>query len=64
MTDANLVLGYLDPVNFLGGKESLDAAQAEDALKRHIGRPLGFSAVEAAYGVSKVVSTSIARESG
>ena len=60
VTDANLVLGYLDPANFLGGRETLDPTLAEDALERRIGQPLGLAAVEAAYGVSKVVSTSIA----
>ncbi len=60
VTDANLVLGYLDPANFLGGKETLNLGLAEDALESHVAQPLGLSTVEAAYGVSRVVSTSIA----
>ncbi len=60
VTDANLALGYLDPAHFLGGREALDVALAEDVLERQIAQPLGLSTAEAAYGVSKVVSTSIA----
>ena len=60
VTDANLVLGYLDPDNFLGGKATLDAALAEKAVREHIGAPLSLSAVEAAYGIHQVVSTAMA----
>ncbi|MDP6550329.1 MAG: hydantoinase/oxoprolinase family protein, partial [Dehalococcoidia bacterium] len=60
VTDANLTLGYLNPANFLGGKAQLDAKLAEEALDRHVARPLGLSTVEAARGVSRVVSTTIA----
>ena len=60
VTDANLVLGYLDPDNFLGGRAALDRSLAETALEERIARPLGFSTVEAAYGVSRLVSTAIA----
>ena len=60
VSDANLVLGYLDPQNFLGGRASLDAAIAEKALEESIAGPLGISTVEAAYGVRRLVSTAIA----
>ena len=60
VTDANLVLGYLDPQNFLGGRAALDVSLAERALDEGIARPLGLSTVEAAYGVSRLVSTAIA----
>ena len=60
VTDANLALGYLDPGNFLGGEAKLDRDLAEKALAQHIGEPLGLSTVEAAHGVSRVVSTAIA----
>ncbi len=59
VTDANLVLGHLDPDNFLGGRARLSRELAEKALKEHIAKPLGLSAVEAAYGVSRLVSTTI-----
>ena len=60
VTDANLVLGFLDPDNFLAGKARLDRHLAEQALHEHVAIPLGFSTVEAAYGVHQVVSTTMA----
>ena len=60
VTDANLVLGYLDPQNFLGGRAELNADFAEKAMEERIAGPLGISTVEAAYGVSRLVSTAIA----
>ena len=60
VTDASLALGYLDPANFLGGRANLDADAAEMALAEHVGTPLGLSSVEAAYGVYKVVCTTMA----
>ena len=63
VTDANLVMGYLDPDNFLGGAAKLDPALAEDAVSKHIAEPLGLSTVEAAYGVHEVISTAMAEGS-
>ena len=60
VTDANLMLGYLDPDNFLGGKEPLRRELAEKALAERIGGPLGLSVEAAAHGVHRVVSTTIA----
>ena len=60
VTDASLALGYLDAANFLGGRASLDTAAAEDALAHHVGAPLNLITVESAFGVFKVVCTSIA----
>ena len=60
VTDANLVLGFLDPEHFLAGKARLDRHLAEQALHEHVATPLGFSTVEAAYGVHQVVSTTMA----
>ena len=60
VTDANLVLGYLDADNFLGGKERLDASLAKKALDESVAAPLALSTVEAAYGVHQVVSTTVA----
>jgi len=59
VTDANLVLGYLDPANFLGGRIRLDVAAARAAVAR-IARPLGTSPVAAALGIAKVVNTNMA----
>ena len=60
VTDASLVLGYLDASNFLGGKASLNPAAAEQSLAEDVATPLNLSNVESAYGVYKVVCTTIA----
>ena len=60
VTDASLALGYLDPANFLGGRARLDPNAAERALTDDVGTPLGLSCVESAFGVYKVVCTTIA----
>jgi N-methylhydantoinase A len=59
VTDANLVLGYLDPERFLGGEAPLDASAAERALDA-LARPLGLDRVRAAWGVHEVVNTRMA----
>ena len=59
VTDANVVLGFLDPENFLGGRIELDAAAAHAAVAG-IARQLGTSAIAAAEGISKVVNTNMA----
>lgn len=60
VTDANLVLGYLDAANFLDGKEQLHPDLAERAVATQVATPLGLSTVEAAYGIHHVVSTTMA----
>ena len=59
VTDANLVLGYLDAGNFLGGRSKLDAAAAEAALDR-LAKDLNVDRVAAAAGVHRVVNTNMA----
>jgi N-methylhydantoinase A len=59
VTDANLVLGYLDPGNFLGGRTRLDRAAAERAVDR-VAERLGVERVQAAEGIHRVVNTSMA----
>ena len=61
VTDADLLLGYLDPGNFLGGDMRLDVAAAEHALLEEIGRPLGLSAIEAAWAVHETVNGAMAQ---
>ena len=60
VTDANLALGYLDPDTFLGGKARLNREKAEQAVEEHVGKPLGLSLEEAAFGVYQLVSTTMA----
>ena len=49
VTDADLVLGYLDPSFFLGGKLSLDREAAERSIRQAIAEPLGMEVAEAAW---------------
>src|SRR5215472_10834725 len=59
VTDANLVLGYLDPDGFLGGRRRLDSAAAEAAVDR-IAAALGIDRIAAARGIHRVVNTTMA----
>ncbi|MFS0746650.1 hydantoinase/oxoprolinase family protein [Microbacterium sp. 1P10UB] len=54
VTDADVVLGIIDPDYFLGGKRKLRVDLAEQALLEKIGRPLGLTAKEAAAAVYEV----------
>ena len=57
VTDADLVLGWLDPNYFLGGKIGLSVSEAENAIRNQIASPLGLSVVEAADGIVKIVNS-------
>ncbi|MGW4202697.1 hydantoinase/oxoprolinase family protein [Streptomyces sp. NPDC004726] len=57
VTDANLVLGFMDPDRFMGGKMSLDREAAIAAFETHVAHPLGISAVEAAIGVFRIANS-------
>jgi N-methylhydantoinase A len=54
-TDAAVVLGYLDPGQFLGGEVRLDAEAAQAGLEARVAEPLGLSVTEAARGVFDVL---------
>ena len=56
VTDADVLLGYIDPARFLGGDMQLDKAAAESAVQQHIAGPLKRPAVEAAWGIFSVVN--------
>ena len=60
VTDANLVLGYMDPERFLGGRFVLSRDAATAALSKHIAEPLGISVEEAAIGVFSIVNAKMA----
>jgi len=60
VTDANLVLGRLDPDYFLGGAMRLDRDRAAGAIDRHLAGPLELSFTDAALGVLKVVDAHMA----
>ncbi|KAA3629997.1 MAG: hydantoinase/oxoprolinase family protein [Proteobacteria bacterium] len=60
-TDANLVLGYLNPDYFAGGKMKLDLEAARRAIKEHIADKLDLSVEEAAAGMYRVACTNMAQ---
>ncbi len=60
VTDADLVLGRLDPDNFAGGSIKLNLDESKVALERHIGEHLKMDAQTAAYGVVEVVDENMA----
>jgi N-methylhydantoinase A len=59
VTDANLVLGYLDPGRFLGGERRLDKDAAGAAVERIAAR-LGIERMAAAHGIHRIVNTNMA----
>ncbi len=61
VTDANLVLGRLNPDYFLGGEMKLDVQAARRAIMAYIARPLGLPIEEAASGIIRVVNANMAR---
>jgi N-methylhydantoinase A len=60
VTDANVVLGYLNPDRFCAGTMRLDAEGAQAAIYERVARPLGLSVVEAAGGVFRLVNANMA----
>ena len=60
VTDANLLLGYLNPEDFCGGTMQLTTAGVADSMRDQIGRPLGLDAVGAADGVYRLVNANMA----
>ncbi len=60
VTDAQVVLGRLDPEQFLGGDLSLDADLARKAIDEHIGKPLGLSTKDAALGILRIINNNMA----
>jgi len=59
VTDANLVLGFLDPQNFLGGRSRLDRGAAEAAVDA-IAEKLGIDRMAAADGIHRIINTRMA----
>ncbi|MFO1298601.1 MAG: hydantoinase/oxoprolinase family protein [Rubrivivax sp.] len=60
-TDANVVLGYLDPQYFAGGRMKLDAEAARRAIEQHIAKPMGLSIERAAAGMYRVACNNMAQ---
>ena len=60
VTDADVVLGRIDPTTFSGGKMALDVAGAERAASKRIGSPVDLSTEHAALGISEIVDENMA----
>ena len=56
VTDADVVLGYIDPDYFLGGQFKLDRALAEKAIEEKVARPLNMSVRDAASGMIEIAN--------
>ena len=61
VTDANVVLGFLNPSYLAGGELPLRADLAVDAIRTHVAEPLGLSVREAAHGIREIANASMAR---
>lgn len=61
VTDANVVLGYLNPTRLAGGELPIDATRAEATIRRYVAEPLGLSVIEAAHGIREVANANMAR---
>lgn len=59
ITDANLVLGRLDPAYFAGGEMSLNLDAAREAIRTQCAEPLGLSVEEAAHGIVEIANTAM-----
>jgi N-methylhydantoinase A len=61
LTDANVVLGYLNPDHLVGGALKLNAAKSHSAIDQRIARRLGMSVEVAAYGASQIAASNMIR---
>jgi N-methylhydantoinase A len=60
VADADLVLGYLNADNFLGGRLYLDRELSRRAIEEHVARPLGLSIEDAAEGIKTIIDSRMA----
>ena len=59
VTDADLVLGYIDPDYYFGGRMMLDKLKAEETIRTKIAEPLGVSVPEAAMLIRTIVDSNM-----
>jgi N-methylhydantoinase A len=62
VTDASLVLGYLNPGYFADGSLELDVDAAREAIRTKVAEPLGYGVVEAAKGIHSIVNTQLSEQ--
>src|SRR5262249_5331719 len=61
ITDANIVLGYLNPTALAGGAVKLNAARSHEVFQERVAAPLGLSLAEAAYGAHLIAASNMMR---
>jgi N-methylhydantoinase A len=61
VTDANVILGYLNPTVLAGGAVKLNAARSHDVFQERIAGPLGLPLAEAAYGAHLIAASNMMR---
>lgn len=61
VTDANVVLGYINPAALAGGQLAIDKSLSEQAINAHIADALNLSVPDAAYGIRAVANAAMAR---
>ncbi|SJZ74780.1 N-methylhydantoinase A [Enhydrobacter aerosaccus] len=61
VTDANVVLGYINPNGLAGGRLTIDRGLSERAIADYVGRPLDLAVDEAAHGIRAVANAAMAR---
>ena len=61
VTDANVVLGYLNPAALAGGAVKLNATRAHDVFQERVAEPLGLPLAEAAYGAHLIAASNMMR---
>jgi len=61
VTDANVVLGFINATALAGGKLTIDRMLSQAAIRAHVGDPLGLSLEDAAHGIRAVANAAMAR---
>jgi N-methylhydantoinase A len=61
VTDANVVLGLINPRALAGGRLAIDKRLSEQAIATHVGKPLGLTLEDAAHGIRAVANAAMAR---
>ncbi|HJU31435.1 MAG TPA: hydantoinase/oxoprolinase family protein [Hyphomicrobiaceae bacterium] len=61
VTDANVVLGLINPLALAGGRLAIDRALSERAIQDHVAKPLGLSVEDAAHGIRAVANAAMSR---
>jgi N-methylhydantoinase A len=61
VTDANVVLGYINPRHLVGGALKIDAERARSALESQIAKPLGLTVEQAALGAHRIAASNMIR---